>query len=46
VLVSQPVVVDRGPVRDLPRKLPRAKDLQACWADRKLHAQPHTRRLQ
>jgi len=42
VLVCQPVGVDRGPYRGLPRKLPCDKDPHACWADGKLHAQPHT----
>jgi len=46
VLVCQPVVVDRGPFRDLPHKLPCAKELQACWADRNQHARPPTGRPQ
>ena len=45
VLVCQPVVVDRGPLRDLPPKLPCDKDLQACWTHGKLHAQLHTGRV-
>ena len=45
VKVCQPVVADCGTLRDLPRKLPCDKDLQACWADGKLHAQPHTGRV-
>jgi hypothetical protein len=40
VLVCQPAAVDRGTFRELPRKLPCDKDLQACWAEEKLHAQP------
>ena len=42
MLVCQQVVVDPVPFRDLPRKLPSDKDLQACWADGKLHVQTHT----
>jgi len=40
--VCQPLVADRGPFRDLPRKLPCDQDVQACWAEGKLHAQTHT----
>jgi len=46
VLVCQPVAVDRGPFRVLPHKLPCDKELQACWANGKLLAQPHTGRVQ
>jgi hypothetical protein len=38
VLVCQPVVVDRGPFRDLPLILACDKDLQDCLADGKVHA--------
>jgi len=45
VCVCQPVVVDSRLSEDLPRKLPRDRNLQTCWADGKLHAQPRTGRV-
>jgi hypothetical protein len=45
VLLCQPVVVDPGTFRDLPRKLHYDRDLQTCWAEGKLHAQVHTGRV-
>jgi hypothetical protein len=45
VLVCLPVVVDRGFLGDLARKLPCDKGLQACWAHGKLQAQPDTVRV-
>ena len=44
-LVCQPVVVDRGPFRDLPRKLHCHQEREACWAEGKLHTQPHAERV-
>jgi hypothetical protein len=38
--VCLPVVADRGPFRDLPRKLTCDQDLQACCAKGKLHTSP------
>jgi hypothetical protein len=42
VLVCLPVVAKSGPFRDLPHELPCDQDLQACWAEGKLHPQAHT----
>jgi hypothetical protein len=46
VLVRQPVVTEREPFKDLSYKLPRDQDIQACWAEGKLHAQAHTGSVQ
>jgi len=45
VLLCQPVVVDRGPFRELPRNLLCDQDLQSCLAEGKLHAQVHMGRV-
>ena len=37
--MCQPAIVDWGPCRDLPLKLPCDQDLQACWSEGKLYAQ-------
>jgi hypothetical protein len=42
VLVCQLAVAERGPFKELLPTLPCDEELQACWADGKIHAQPHT----